>query len=123
MRSQKHICLITKINPPTTEPEAKVVELQWVHPASVEAWVEADMITEVTDLADVYIETYRQGILQENQLHLQRQREHAEQRRLQGLSAICECCGNWIPEERLNVVPYATRCVHCQYLFEKRHPS
>lgn len=109
-------------NPPlANQSGVVVVELQWVETPTADTWVEADLVTEVTDLADVYIETFRQGILHENQLHLQEQRDHAEERRVQGLAGICETCGDWIPPERLEIVPYATRCVSCQSSFEKRN--
>jgi RNA polymerase-binding transcription factor DksA len=31
----------------------------------------------------------------------------------------CADCGNRIPEERLEVMPQATRCVQCQAAFER----
>ncbi len=31
----------------------------------------------------------------------------------------CEDCGDTIPAERLAAAPFATRCLHCQELFEK----
>lgn len=34
---------------------------------------------------------------------------------------LCEDCGNPIPEKRLKYVPYTTRCVNCQQLFESEY--
>jgi RNA polymerase-binding transcription factor DksA len=30
-----------------------------------------------------------------------------------GTYGICECCGNKIPKQRLQVIPYAKMCVKC----------
>ncbi len=37
-----------------------------------------------------------------------------------GTYGICKSCGNKIPRERLEVVPYAAMCVECQRRQEKR---
>jgi DnaK suppressor protein len=42
------------------------------------------------------------------------QMEEAEKKLVEGTAGICEDCGEEIDEERLNVVPYAIRCVSCQ---------
>jgi DnaK suppressor protein len=40
--------------------------------------------------------------------------EEVEKKLAEGTAGICEDCGEEIDEERLRVVPYATRCVTCQ---------
>ncbi len=37
-----------------------------------------------------------------------------------GTYGVCENCGQQIPEERLAAVPYATTCVTCKELEERR---
>jgi formylmethanofuran dehydrogenase subunit E len=39
--------------------------------------------------------------------------EHAIARAEQGLYGVCELCGERIPDERLEAVPFATLCVSC----------
>lgn len=40
----------------------------------------------------------------------------------QGTREICDNCEGEIPKERLEVVPGAIRCIHCQERYEKEHP-
>ena len=34
----------------------------------------------------------------------------------------CEDCGDEIPENRKIAVPGCSRCIHCQSVFERKHP-
>ena len=36
-----------------------------------------------------------------------------------GTYGTCERCGKQIAEERLEAIPYATRCIDCQRLVER----
>lgn len=52
---------------------------------------------------------------------LERGREdaaHADQRRAEGVYGVCEDCGEQIGEDRLAILPSATRCVRCQAALE-----
>lgn len=40
-----------------------------------------------------------------------------------GTYGICADCGGPIPEGRLRRIPDATRCVPCQSVVDRRHPS
>lgn len=46
--------------------------------------------------------------------------EHALQRIEEGHFGYCEECGEEIPFERLQVVPYTTHCLSCQEMLDKR---
>ncbi|HEY1455428.1 MAG TPA: TraR/DksA C4-type zinc finger protein [Candidatus Dormibacteraeota bacterium] len=53
---------------------------------------------------------------------LKRDREeasHAQDRRAEGAYGRCEQCGREIGEERLAVLPSATRCISCQAAWEQ----
>ncbi|KAF1084529.1 General stress protein 16O [Sporotomaculum syntrophicum] len=45
--------------------------------------------------------------------------EHARQRMVKGTYGICEVCGEEIPFERLQAVPYTTQCVQCRARVEE----
>jgi phage/conjugal plasmid C-4 type zinc finger TraR family protein len=52
-------------------------------------------------------------------LELERQQaEHARDRVARGAYGVCEDCGRQIAQERLAVLPDATRCVACQAAWE-----
>lgn len=53
---------------------------------------------------------------------IQRDREqasHAADVRAHGLYGVCEDCGQPIGAERMEAIPTATRCVHCQAEWEQ----
>ena len=35
------------------------------------------------------------------------------------LEPVCEGCGDWIPDGRLKLFPFATRCAECQGYYEE----
>lgn len=45
--------------------------------------------------------------------------EHAQQRMANGNYGLCEVCGEKIPLERLQAVPYTTQCVQCRARVEE----
>ncbi|MGB7859970.1 MAG: TraR/DksA C4-type zinc finger protein [Acidimicrobiia bacterium] len=51
--------------------------------------------------------------IEQNTLDLLRKVDHALDRVGTGDYGICESCGKSIPIERLDVLPYSTRCVEC----------
>jgi RNA polymerase-binding protein DksA len=57
--------------------------------------------------------------LEENAEVLVRDIDHALEKIDDGTYGQCERCGNEIPEERLEAVPYATLCVTCKQLEER----
>lgn len=51
--------------------------------------------------------------IEQNTIDLLSKVDHALERIDSGTYGICESCGNSIPVERLDVLPYATFCVDC----------
>jgi RNA polymerase-binding protein DksA len=57
--------------------------------------------------------------LEENAEHLLANIDSALQRIEAGTYGICERCGQPIGEERLEALPYATKCIDCKRLEER----
>jgi DnaK suppressor protein len=69
-----------------------------------------------TDMLDREVD----GTLEENAEQLVREVDAALSRLELGDYGLCTACGNPIPEERLEAVPYATLCVGCRRAEEQR---
>ncbi|MDH5795726.1 MAG: TraR/DksA family transcriptional regulator [Candidatus Bathyarchaeota archaeon] len=89
------------------------------------AWIKAFGRTEYLSSSDVLDIGQRQAILDREAALarvLQGQIDHAcraLQRVREGADGRCEDCGGTIPEERLEILPEATRCVSCQEGWEQ----
>jgi DnaK suppressor protein len=57
--------------------------------------------------------------LESNEREILAQVERALQRLDEGVYGQCERCGQPIPFERLEALPYATRCITCQAAVER----
>ena len=57
--------------------------------------------------------------LEENAEQLVREIDSALERIAAGTYGTCDRCGQSIPEERLDAVPYATLCVECRRIEER----
>ena len=57
--------------------------------------------------------------LEENSGHVLSAIDEALSRIENGTFGMCVRCGNPIAEERLEAIPYATRCIDCQRLAER----
>jgi RNA polymerase-binding protein DksA len=57
--------------------------------------------------------------LEENSEHVLSSIEQALQRIENGTFGTCARCGRQIAEERLEAIPYATRCIDCQRVAER----
>jgi YteA family regulatory protein len=74
-------------------------------------------------LADTATETYDRELdytLEENSGHLLAEIEAALKRIEDGTYGTCTNCGEQIPEERLEALPWATLCIGCQRDRERR---
>jgi RNA polymerase-binding protein DksA len=74
-------------------------------------------------LADTATETYDRELdytLEENSEHLLTEIDAALKRIANGTYGTCTNCGNQIPEERLEALPWATLCIDCQRDQERR---
>jgi DnaK suppressor protein len=63
--------------------------------------------------ASMKFEYAKELSLERNSLDLLHKVEHALARIEQGEYGVCESCGESIPVARLEVLPYATKCVSC----------
>lgn len=63
--------------------------------------------------ASMKFEYAKELSLERNSIDLLHKVEHALRRVEQGLYGVCESCGQDIPVARLEVLPYATKCVSC----------
>jgi len=70
-----------------------------------------------SDLSTDYASKDRQTALQSMDVKTLEQIDDALHRIANGTYGLCEECGQPIPPERLEILPYATLCVQCQ---EKR---
>jgi DnaK suppressor protein len=57
--------------------------------------------------------------LEENAEHLLASIDAALKRIQDGTYGVCERCGRPIGEERLEALPYATKCIECKKLEER----
>lgn len=73
----------------------------------------ADDVDMANDLTDSYIEEVTNKI--------RKQREKEREHLVNICERECDECGEIIPLKRLQSVPLAKLCVHCQSLLEKRH--
>lgn len=74
-------------------------------------------------LADTATETYDRELdytLEENAEHLLAEIDAALKRIETGTYGVCTNCGQQIPEERLEALPWATLCIDCQRDRERR---
>ncbi len=71
--------------------------------------------------AAALVQSRETGVSLEEQLSTLLERVEAAIRAIdEGRYGICAACGRPIPEERLEALPYAERCVDCQRKEEKR---
>lgn len=74
-------------------------------------------------LADTATETYDRELdytLEENSEHVLAEIDAALERIENGTYGTCTNCGEQIPEERLEALPWATLCIECQRDRERR---
>lgn len=74
---------------------------------------EVESYSEEYDLANSLLENNLRENLEENDYKMLKQIEKALARIEDGTYNICEVCGNEIEIERLEMIPYATKCSKC----------
>ena len=72
------------------------------------------------DMAQDYITLERDGAIKAMEREQLEQIEQAFQRLDDGTYGLCSKCGEPIPPERLEILPYAALCVRCQSRQEHR---
>ena len=65
------------------------------------------------EASSMKLEYAKELSIEQNTLDLLRKVDHALERIEAGKYGNCESCGNAIPVERLDVLPYSTLCVEC----------
>lgn len=65
------------------------------------------------EASSMKLEYAKELSIEQNTLDLLRKVDRALERVAAGSYGICESCGNSIPVERLDVLPYSTLCVEC----------
>jgi phage/conjugal plasmid C-4 type zinc finger TraR family protein len=78
----------------------------------------------VYDSADEAMATMQEEVdhtLLEHYLQKLKEMEAARARISSGEANICTDCGDEIGFKRLHAYPFATRCIHCQTVYEKTH--
>jgi DnaK suppressor protein len=65
------------------------------------------------EASSMKLEYAKELSIEQNTLDLLRKVDRALERVAAGGYGICESCGNSIPVERLDVLPYSTLCVEC----------
>lgn len=73
-------------------------------------------------MADVATATYMRELeytLEDNTEHVIEEIDAALERIEEGTYGTCVRCGSTIAEERLEAMPYATKCIECKRLEEK----
>jgi len=71
------------------------------------------------DVATEVFERSKDFALREDAMLKVQAIEHAVQRMENGIYGICEVCGEAIPLERLEAIPYTTQCVQCRAQIEE----
>jgi RNA polymerase-binding protein DksA len=95
--------------------------LQKENPGSIED--ETEDQTQDNHLAETATVTHDREIdytLEENSEHVLREIEGALARIEAGTYGVCVNCGKPIAEERLAAIPWATYCIDCKRLLERR---
>jgi phage/conjugal plasmid C-4 type zinc finger TraR family protein len=83
-----------------------------------------DLVGVVYDSADEAMATMQEEVdhtLLEHYLQKLKEMEAARARISSGEANICTDCGDEIGFKRLHAYPFATRCIHCQTVYEKTH--
>lgn len=75
------------------------------------------------DIGDALFERGKDVALRDNAHVMLEEVEAALKKMAAGTYGICEKCGRPIDEERLEVLPWATRCFDCQRLDEVADPT
>lgn len=75
---------------------------------------EAPLDNHLAETATVTLDREIDYTLKENSEQVLAAIDEALERIAEGTFGICESCGNPIGEERLEAIPYATKCIDCK---------
>jgi RNA polymerase-binding protein DksA len=87
---------------------------QYIHDEHPHVDDEVNLSTHLMDNAALTLEQELDDTLEENSSHVLAEIDDALERIDAGSYGTCADCGNPIPEERLEAVPWATLCIDCK---------
>jgi len=105
-----------------TELQEQIASLTEAHPTPVDP-VEVDEGQEFEDVAVDFLETQQEQSVEVNLQALLTEVGDALKRIEAGTYGRCVECGKYIPEKRLEAIPWAARCVEDQAKLEQRNLS
>ena len=105
------------------ELEDQIADLTQAHPEPVGPVEANDPPDDIGDVAVDFVETQNEQSLLVNLQALLTEVQQALERIEQGTYGKCVNCGQPIPEERLEAIPWASRDVKCEELLEQRNLS
>ena len=88
--------------------------LEYLHEENSGSMDEEIPETGMADTATVTVDRELDYSLEENSSHVLREIEAALGRIDAGTFGVCERCGKPIGEDRLDAMPYATKCIECK---------
>ena len=94
--------------------------LQKENPGSIEEETEDETQDNLAETATATLDREIDYTLEENSEHVLREIEGALARIEQGTYGTCVNCERPIAEERLAAIPWATHCIDCRRLQERR---
>ena len=88
--------------------------MNYIHDEQPDKDDEMNLSTHLMDNAALTLEQELDGTLEENSSNVLAEIDAALERIENGTYGTCANCGNEIPEERLEALPYAMLCIDCK---------
>jgi DnaK suppressor protein len=106
-----------------TELQEQIASLTEAHPTPVDPIEASEGSLEFEDTAVDFLETQQEQSIEVNERALLTEVEAALKRIEDGTYGRCVDCGKFIPEKRLEALPWAARCVEDQEKLEQQNLS
>ncbi len=106
-----------------SELRQQINDLTEAHPTPVDPIEASEGSQEFEDTAVDFLETQQEQSIEVNNQALLTEVEDALKRIEDGTYGRCVVCGRYIPEKRLEAIPWAARCVEDQEQLEQRNLS
>ncbi len=106
-----------------TELQRQIASLTEAHPTPVDPIEISEDSLEFEDTAVDFLETQQEQSIEVNEQALLTEVEAALKRIEDGTYGRCVDCGKFIPEKRLEAIPWASRCVEDQEKLEQKNLS
>ncbi len=106
-----------------TELQEQIASLTEAHPTPVDPIEASEGPQDFEETAVDFLETQQEQSIEVNVQALLTEVEDALKRIEDGTYGFCVVCGKYIPEKRLEALPWASRCVKDQAQLEQRNLS